>query len=88
MISVNTTQIQENSVLTKLQEGISSWTKIKRVMAMMLVIKEILLKRIDSVLSSQQLSRTIDVEMIQKGQVAVFKMDKAEPFNKAIKRLM
>ena len=55
---------------------------------MMLVIKEILLKRIDSVLSSQQLSRIIDVEMIHKGQVAVFKMDKAEPFNKAIKRLM
>ena len=55
---------------------------------MMLVIKEILLKRIDSVLSSQQLSRIIDVEMIQKVQVAVFKMDKAEPFNKAIKRLM
>ena len=28
VISVNTTQIQENSLLTKLQERISSWTKI------------------------------------------------------------
>ena len=57
-------------------------------MAMMLMIKEILLKRIDSALSSQQLSRIIDVEMIQRGQVAIFKMEKAEPFNKAIKLLM
>ena len=29
VISVNTTQIQEYSLLTKLQERISSWTKMK-----------------------------------------------------------
>ena len=56
LISVNTIKIQENSVLTKLQERISSWTKIKRIMALMLVKKDILLKRIDRASLWQQLS--------------------------------
>ena len=30
VISVNTTQIQENSLLTKLHERISSWTKMNK----------------------------------------------------------
>ena len=47
---------------------------MKRVMALILVIKDMLLKRTDRALSWQQLSRIIDVEMIQKGQVAIFKM--------------
>ena len=88
VISVNTTQFQENSLLTKLQERISSWTKMKRVMALILVIKEILLKRIDRALSWQQLSRTIDVEMIHKGQVAILKTVQAESFDREIKQLM
>ena len=46
------------------------------------------LKRIDRALSRQQLSRTIDVEMIQKGQVAIFKMVQAESFDREIKHLM
>ena len=54
--SVNTADIQEISVLTKLQEIISSWTKMKRVMALILMIKDMLLKRINRALSWQQLS--------------------------------
>ena len=88
VIGVNTTQIQENSLLTKFQERISSWNKMKRVMAMILVIKGILLKRLDRALCWQQLSRIIDVEMIQNGQVAIFKMVQAESFDKEIKHLM
>ena len=88
VIGVNMTQIQENSLLTKFQERISSWTKMKRVMAMILVIKGILLKRLDRVLCWQQLSRIIDVEMIQNGQVAIFKMVQAESFDREIKHLM
>ena len=61
---------------------------MKRVMAMVLVIKDMLLKRIDRVLWWQQLSRTIDVEMIQKGQLAIFKMVQAESFDREIKHLM
>ena len=44
LISINTMQIQENSVLTKLEGRLSSWTKMKRIMALILVIKDILLK--------------------------------------------
>ena len=61
---------------------------MKRVMAMILVIKGILLKRLDRALCWQQLNRTIDVEMIQKGQVAIFKMVQAESFDREIKHLM
>ena len=61
---------------------------MKRVMALILVIKDMLLKRIDRALSWQQLSRTIDVEMIQKGQVAIFKVVQAEFFDREIKHLM
>ena len=61
---------------------------MKRVMALILVIKDMLLKRTDRALSWQQLSRIIDVEMIQKGQVAIFKMVQAEFFDREIKHLM
>ena len=61
---------------------------MKRVMALILLIKDMLLKKIDRSLSSKQLSRTVDVEVIQKGQVAIFKMVQAESFNREIKHLM
>ena len=57
---------------------------MKRVMALILLIKDMLLKKIDRALSSKQLSRTVDVEVIQKGQVAIFKMVQAESFNRDI----
>ena len=57
-------------------------------MALILVIKDILLKRIDIASLWQQLSRIIDVEMIQKGQVAIFKMVQTESFNNEVKHLM
>ena len=59
VISVNTTQIQENSLLTKLQKRIYSWTKMKSVMSLILMTKDMLLKRIDRALSWQQLSRKL-----------------------------
>ena len=43
VISVNTMQIRENSLLTRPQERISSRTKMKRVMALILVIEDMLL---------------------------------------------
>ena len=46
---------------------------MERVMALTLAIKNMLLKRINRALLWQQLSRIIDIEMIQKGQVAIFK---------------
>ena len=61
---------------------------MKRVVALMLVIKDTFLKRIDRALSWQQLSRTTDAEMIQKDEVAISKMVQAESFNKEIKHLM
>ena len=61
---------------------------MKRVMALILVIKDVLLKRIGRVSSWQQLSQIIDVEMIQKGQAAIFKMVQAESFNSEIRHLM
>ena len=57
-------------------------------MALILVIKDMLLKKIDRALSSKQLSRTVDVEVIQKGQVAIFMMVQAESLNREIKHLM
>ena len=47
VISVNTMQIQEISLLTKLQERISSWIKMKRVLALILMIKDMLPKMIE-----------------------------------------
>ena len=57
---------------------------MKRVMALILLIKDVLLKKIDRALSLKQLSRTVDAEVIQKGQVAIFKMVQAESFNRDI----
>ena len=47
VVSVNTMQIQEISLLTKLQERISSWIKMKRVLALILMIKDMLPKMIE-----------------------------------------
>ena len=87
VISVNTMQIRENSLLTRPQERISSRTKMKRVMALILVIKDMLLRKIDRALLGQQLSRTIDAEIIQKGQVAIFKRVQAESSDRGIKHV-
>ena len=55
---------------------------------MILVIRDILLKRIDRTLLWQQRNQTTDVKMIQKGQVAIFKMVQAESFDREIKHLV
>ena len=60
---------------------------MKRVMALILVIKDMLLKKIDRALVGQQLSRTIDAEIIQKGQVAIFKRVQAESSDRGIKHV-
>ena len=57
-------------------------------MTLILVIKNKLLKRTDRASRWQQLSRIIDVEMIQKCQVAIFKKVQTESFNNEIKHLM
>ena len=44
MIKVNVTQI-ENGLLSKLQEKTSSWAKLKRLTATVLVVSKICLKR-------------------------------------------
>ena len=61
---------------------------MKKAMALILVIKNMLLKRIDRASPWQQLSRFIDVKVIRKGQVAIFKMIQSECFNNEVKHLM
>ena len=67
-VKVNVSNIQKSSVLSRLQEITSSWIKMKRIMALILVIKGIWLNRIGKVSSLNQLNDSIDTEMIQKAQ--------------------
>ena len=51
VVKVNISNIQNNSVLSKLHKITSSWIKMKRIMALIMVIKGIWLNRIDKVSS-------------------------------------
>ena len=61
---------------------------MKRVMALILVIKDMLQKRIGRALLWQQLSPTIDVEMFQNVMLQYSRCWKLNLFNKEIKHLM
>ena len=66
VVKVNVSNIQNSSVLSRLQEIISSWIKMKRIMALIMVIKGIWLNRIGKVSSLKMLSDSTDKEMTQK----------------------
>ena len=59
VVKVNVSNIQSSSMLSRLQEITSSWIKMKRIMALIMVIKVSFLN---------QLNDSIDTEMIQKAQ--------------------
>ena len=68
MVKVNIYNIQNSSVLSRLQEITSSSIRMKRIMELIMVIKGLWLNRIGKVSSLNQLNDTIDTEMIQKAQ--------------------
>ena len=72
MVNINVTNIQNSFILSKLQEITSSWIKMKRIVALIMVLKGIWLNRIGKVSSLNQLNDSIDTEMIQKAQEKIF----------------
>ena len=87
VVKINVTNIQNSSVLSRLQEITSSWIKMKRIMALIMAIKGIWLNRIGKVSSLNQLNDSIDTEMIQKAQEKIFLLVQAESFANEIKQL-
>ena len=87
VVKVNISNIQNSSVLSKLHKITSSWIKMKRIMALIMVIKRIWLNRIDKVSSLNQLNDSIDTVMIQRSQEKIFLLIKAESFANEIKQL-
>ena len=87
MFKVNVSNIQNSSVLSRLQEITSSWIKMKRIMALIMVLKGIWLNKIGKVSSLNQLNDSIDTEMIQKAQEKTFLLIQAESFANEIKHL-
>ena len=72
VVNINVTNIQNSFILSKLQEITSSWIKMKRIVALIMVLKGIWLNRIGKVSSLNQLNDSIDTEMIQKAQEKIF----------------
>ena len=60
---------------------------MKRIMALIMVLKGIWLNKIDKVSSLNQLNDSIDTEMIQKAQEKIFLLVQAESFANEIKEL-
>ena len=87
VVKINVTNIQNSSVLSRLQEITSSWIKMKRIMALIMVTKGIWLNIIRKVSSLNQLNDSIDTQMIQKAQEKVFLLLQAESFANEIKQL-
>ena len=87
VVKINVTNIQNSSVLSRLQEITSSWIKMKRIMALIMVLKGIWLNKIGKVSSLNQLNYSIDTEMIQKAQEKIFLLVQAESFANEIKQL-
>ena len=87
VVKVNVSNIQNSSVLSRLQEITSSWIKMKRIMGLIVVIKGIWLNRIGKVSSLNQLNDSIDTEMIQKAQERIFLLVQTELFGNETKQL-
>ena len=60
VVKVNVSNIQNSSLLSRLQEITSSWINAKRILTLILLIKGIWLKRIGKVSSLNQLNNSID----------------------------
>ena len=60
VVKVNVSNIQNSSLLSRLQEITSSWIKAKRILALIMVIKGIWLKRTGKASSLNQLNNSID----------------------------
>ena len=87
VVKVNVSNIQSSSMLSRLQEITSSWIKMKRIMALIMVIKGVWLNRINKVSFLNQLNDIIDTETIQKAQEKIFLLVQAESFANEIKQL-
>ena len=87
VVKVNVSNIRSSSMLSRLQEITSSWIKMKRIMALIMVIKGVWLNRINKVSFLNQLNDSIDTEMIQKAQEKIFLLVQAESFANEIKQL-
>ena len=69
VFKVNVSNIQNSSVLSRLQEITSSWIKMKRITALIMVIKRNWSNRLGKVSSLNELNNSIDTEMIQKAEI-------------------
>ena len=84
---VNTVQ-GENGVLVQLQRLNWNWNRMKKVMALLIKIKDIWLKRIARAASIIQLHDSIDVKAPQKAQDLLFKMVQDQSFVNEKKHLL
>ena len=87
VVKINVTSIQNSSVLSRLQEITTSWIKMKRIMALIMVLKGIWLNKIGKLSSLNQPNDSIDTEMIQEAQEKIFLMIQAKSFANEIKQL-
>ena len=76
---VNAVQV-EIGVLVRLQILTWNWNRMKRVMALLVKIKDIWLKRIAKTASIIQLHDSIDVKVLQEAQGLLFKMVQDQSF--------
>ena len=86
VVKVNDSNIQNSSVLSRLQQITSSWIKMKR-MALSMAIKGIQLNRTGKVSTLNQLNDSNDTDMIQKAQENIFLLVQAESLANEIKQL-
>ena len=84
---VNAVQV-ENGVLVQLQRLTWNWNRMKRVMALLIKIKDIWLKRIAKTASIIQLHDSIDVKALQEAQDLLFKMVQDQSFANEKKHLL
>ena len=87
VVKVNVSNIQSSSMLSRLIEITSSWVKMKRIMALIMVIKGVWLNRINKVSFLNQLNDSTDTKMIHKAQEKIFFLVEAESFANEIKQL-
>ena len=70
---VNAVEV-ENEVLVRLQRVTWNWNRMKRIMALLIKLKNIWLKRIAKIASINQSHDSIDVNALQEAQYPLFKM--------------
>ena len=86
VVKVNSIQMRNELLLREVAQT-SSWTKLKRLLALLLMVKDLWMKRLPKIKSLNQLEELIKVQQVENAQEKTFKIVQTDAFADEINHL-